>query len=583
MNTIMKSLINFAFLLLLNAGLTNAATVSLAPLSAQYAVPISGSLEGAISFPVAGGMVAISVPASEYVILKLKLPSGKEHSNLSASSTEVEFYFSPAANEDVFGLSRDEWYISMPAASAGEYNLSFTNIQSEEAVLPITVRHLDSALRSGISVGNPQQVPQAKEPVVLAAFIYDGATPVTNAMVSASLLTTDGITVANTMLNNDGVLPDLVAGDGIYTGLLVPDIEGTFFVRIDIQGKTVFGYPYHATHGMFLTVEAANEVSLTGGFQDQGIDTNNDGLFDELFFRFDYSGQYADAVYGLQVILNASNGQEVNGYGKLVDGELVVSIPATSMNQLEVDGPYQVAAVILTKEGRLLERQDNIGQTQLYMRTEWDREMLQFRGVKEQAIDADDDGLIDGLDVTVTVESLVSGDFGFSLDLRGADGGIVVSAVVPSVYLQEGSNDLVVRFDGAAIGQSGQDGSFIIGNALLYPNFTSSATAYADTLGSTQLYQCREFVQCSGGNVQSLLDALDMAVAQRDIAWGVRSVLKLELYLVRNALEQGNTRLALFNLNSFIVSVQLSRGLLISRATADHLFALAGDLDNALK
>lgn len=583
MRTIIKLLINSALLLLLNAGIAHSASVSFTPLSAQYNVPISGNSEGAISFPVIGGMVMISVPASKDATLQLTLPSGKKYSNFSATSPEVEFYFSSASDENAFGLLRDEWHINMPTASVGQYYLSFTNTQSEETTLPVTVHHLDSDLLSGISVGHPQRAQRAEEPMVLVAFIYDGTTPVANATVSASLLTTDGAVVANTILNNDGVLPDLVTGDGTYTGLITPDIEGTFFVRIDIQGKTALGHPYHATHGRFLTVKEANEINLTGDFQDQGVDTNNDGLFDELFFKFDYSGQYKDAAYGLQVILNASNGQEVSGYGKLINGELIVSIPATIMTQLEVDGPYQVAAVILNKEGRLLERQDNIGQTQLYVRTDWARKALQFTGLKEQAVDIDSDGLIDALEVAVTVESLVNGDFGFSLDLRSSDGAMIATTAVSSIGLQKGSNDLIMRFDGIAIGQSEQNGPFIIGNALLYPNFTSGATAYADILGSTQPYQCREFVQCSSDNIQTLLDNLDTAVVQGSIAWGVRSVLKLELSLVRNAIEQEHTRIALFNLNSFITSVKLSRGLFITRVTADHLLALAEELHDALK
>ena len=59
--------------------------------------------------------------------------------------------------------------------------------------------------------------------------------------------------------------------------------------------------------------------------------------------------------------------------------------------------------------------------------------------------------------------------------------------------------------------------------------------------------------------------------------------MKLELYLVRNAIEQGLTKLALFNLNSFIASVKVSRGLFIPRVTADHLLALAEEPQDALK
>src|SRR5690606_35264527 len=108
MRTIIKLLINSALVLWLNAGIAHSASVSFTPLSAQYNVPISGNSEGAISFPVIGGMVMISVPASKDTVLQLTLPTGKEYSNLSATSPEVEFYFSSAADKNAFGLVRDE-------------------------------------------------------------------------------------------------------------------------------------------------------------------------------------------------------------------------------------------------------------------------------------------------------------------------------------------------------------------------------------------------------------------------------------------------------------------------------------------
>ena len=79
------------------------------------------------------------------------------------------------------------------------------------------------------------------------------------------------------------------------------------------------------------------------------------------------------------------------------------------------------------------------------------------------------------------------------------------------------------------------------------------------------------------------MDSLDAAVAQESIAWGVRSILKLELHLIRDSIEKERTKLALFHLNNFIASVKLSNEIFIPRVTADHLLALAEELQNALK
>src|SRR5690606_41533457 len=58
------------------------------------------------------------------------------------------------------------------------------------------------------------------------------------------------------------------------------------------------------------------------------------------------------------------------------------------------------------------------------------------------------------------------GSFGMSLDLSGADGNMIATTAISSTYLEVGTNQLSFAFPGAAIGESGQDGPYLIGNAL---------------------------------------------------------------------------------------------------------------------
>lgn len=583
MRNMTKLFLGVAMAALLSSGSAAASSISLSPLSAQYGVALEGNGQGSVSFPLVGGAIQIDVPAPAYAVLALTTPSGTTYHSGSGSTGAVEFHFTPAETDpDALGPQQDSWLINIPSARPGEYTLDITDSSRAGQGLPVSVRHLDSALRTGASVGLGQGAHQVGEPVVIAAFVYDGTTPVPDATISASMVMVDGTPVASAELRDDGIAPDTTVGDGTYVAVLVPNAEGTAAVRIDIHGRTATGKPYHASHGALLAVGGADELRLSGEFQDQGVDLDGDGLFDELRLHFGYSGEFDQAPYGLRVILEASNGQRVDGYGELIGGDLVASIPASVMGTLQVDGPYEVVAVILDKEGRLLERRDDLGATGDYTRSDWDRNALQFGSMTEEAVDTDADGLADELRVTVAVESLVNGSFGMSLDLSGADGNMIATTAISSTYLEVGTNQLSFAFPGAAIGESGQDGPYLIGNALLYPNFNSGATAFADVLGSTRPYQCREFVECDGGAPLALLDILDTEVGQASMSWSVRLLLKLELGLVRAAIEHGYLTKASFKLDHFVRTVRLTPRFHLPRSTAERLLAQAADLHEAL-
>ncbi len=502
MKNIAKLFLGIAVAGFLCSGNSAASSIFLSPLSAQYGVLLETGGQGSATFPVLGGAVQIQISASSTTALTLTTPSGTIYRNDSATNGSMEFHFTPGtATHHELTQQQDSWLISLPSAQPGEYTLAITSSSKAGQMLPVSVRHLESSIRTAASVGLGQGVHQVGKPVVVTAFVFNGSTPVPDATISASMIMADGTPVASTTLKDDGIPPDITFGDGNYVALLTPNAEGTASVRIDIRGKTDTGQPYHASHGALLSVESADELQLSGEFQDQGVDTDGDGLFDKLQLHFSYSGTFSQAPYGLRVILKASNGQQVDGYGELIGGNLVASIPASTMKTIEVDGPYEVVAVILDKEGSLLDRRDNLGTTSDYTRRDWDRNALQFTNVAEKAVDTNADGLTDELSVTVTVESLINGNFGMSLDLRSPDGKVIATTGISSTHLEIGPNQLIFVFPGTAIGRSGQDGPYIIGNALVYPNFNSGATAFSDVLGLTRPYQCREFIECDKGDL----------------------------------------------------------------------------------
>lgn len=583
MRNITNLLLCMAMIALLNSGNAAASSISLSPLQAQYGVTLESGGQGTLAFPVIGGAVQIKVPALASTALALTMPSGTTFRNGGSSGGPVEFHFTSInADPDALGPQQDSWLISLPSAQPGEYTLEIIDGSYAGQLLPVSVRHLEASLRTGASVGSGQSAHKVGKPVVVAAFVFDGTNPVPDATVTASMTMADGTPVASVTLKDDGIAPDITLGDGNYVALLIPNTKGIAAVRINISGNTATGYTYHANQGAFISVESADELMLSGEFQDRGVDFDGDGLFDELQLHFGYLGRFDQASYGLQVILEASNGQRFNGYGELNGGDLIASIPASTLRTIQVDGPYEIVAVILDKESGLLERRNNFGTTNDYSRSDWDRKALTFASITEKAIDTNADGLADELQVTVTVESLINGNFGMSLDLRDLDGDLVATTALSSIYLESGANQLNFPFSGAAIGRSGQDGPYTIGNALLYPNFNSGATAFGDVLGVTKPYHCTEFIECDSGDPLVLLDIINTEVEQAHMLWTVRHILKLELGLVRRAITHGDFKKASIKLNYFMSTVRLTPNLFLPQSTAERLLNQAAELHELL-
>jgi hypothetical protein len=116
----------------------------------------------------------------------------------------------------------------------------------------------DSEVRLGLLLPQPQVRPG--EAVVVAALAFEEDKPMKGVQVTASLVAVGDDPAAPAAatkvdLRDDGQGPDAEAGDGCYTGVLVPARAGLHFISVRARGQSGAGLPFARDVGAALEVK----------------------------------------------------------------------------------------------------------------------------------------------------------------------------------------------------------------------------------------------------------------------------------------------------------------------------------------
>jgi hypothetical protein len=390
---------------------------------------------------------------------------------------------------------------TFPWQGAGSYKVLFqapVGLAREVAIF--TEVTTDSPVRANLFVTDDLLV--QGRPVVLAAGLIDGQTPVAGANVSVFITRPDGTNI-NVMLRDDGGPADGAAGDGLYSGEFTPDAAGDFSALAVLTGTTSGGVSFkRETAAGFAVVNPPG--LLNGAVHDQGVDDDFDGLTDRVVF--DLGTQTAAAGrYRAFVHLKTAGGQIVVGSSEADlpagAGNLPVSIGADDLRAVGEDGPYDIELVQLDfiDDGgdSTCDRLEDAGRTQAYTLTQFQRKPLILTGVNTaQGVDDNGNGRFDRLLVTVQVDALFAGFYTWNMKLSDQSGR-ELSFSSASGFLNSGLNDLAFTFDGTAIGSSGAHGPFRLGDLLLF----GTRSIVVPDVGQTQAYRSIQFENGRGDDV----------------------------------------------------------------------------------
>jgi hypothetical protein len=427
---------------------------------------------------------------------------------------------------------------------------------------------------------------------VLGLLAFDGAVPVAGATVTASIYQSGAeaspLVVA---LHDDGNDPDALAGDGLYSAPvdLAAFAPGEYLIEMVLQAGAV-----RATSAAEFEV-MPRLAHFTGAVSDAGLDTNGDGLFDQIAVDLGVAAE-APGTYGVTVLLrkDAAHSLTAGTVVTLATGFTTVRVPfgADAIRaSLAADGPYPIAQATLIRlpdagmGERVADQRTDLGSTSAWLLSQLQRPVVIIpAGLTEAASDLDGNGQFDSLQVNFAIDTRQSDFFTWSGELRAPDGS-VIGVASSQGFLPAGVSQVSFVFDGRRIGASNLDGPYTVANIAAY-GFGDDA-AVLDTLGNTRAYQATQF---EGSRAQvtfaRLIDEVNRLVITGrggvPRANGIRTSLLKKAENAEAASLAGRTAAAIGLLDAFVNEVNAQSGQHLFAADAAALADLVQRLETRL-
>ena len=210
-------------------------------------------------------------------------------------------------------------------------------------------------------------------------------------------------------------------------------------------------------------------------YTDQGIDLNNDGLYDLLRITSTISAT-TPGLYQLSASLKDQTGQLITDIAKDVNlnagvnATVTLDFPGGAIRQHGVNGPYQLTQVILTTQaGEVIDQQSFAATTKPYTVTAFALPLVTLSGdFHDAAVDVDNDNQKDYLNVTVPIQPGNNGVViaqGRLVDKNGQE----IQWVETNLAVTAGVVQTVtLPFSATQILSHGVDGPYVLKNVLIY-------------------------------------------------------------------------------------------------------------------
>ncbi|MCA8949183.1 MAG: hypothetical protein KDE27_06760 [Planctomycetes bacterium] len=313
------------------------------------------------------------------------------------------------------------------------------------------------------------EVVRAGQTLTVRAAFTDAGNPVLNATVDGVVQPPTGNPIALN-LRDDGLPPDAIANDGIYSGSTTRTGEAGYY-RLAATGRT--GSRQRTAFGAASVVDGS--PAILGNITETPVDTNSNTLFDLLVLSVDVD-LVPNQQYRLLGVLSDSQGNELPAQvdfvalGGVETIDLMFDGRALSRNG--IDGPYTLDRVRIAQEvdAELLPAASYAAPylTAAYLASQFERDAIRLTGNGSTVgVDVNSNQLFDFLDVGVEVEVDTAGFYSWSarlVDSRGQE----VDFVAGSGSFQVGANTMVFRFDGREIGMNGVAGPWFVRELLVY-------------------------------------------------------------------------------------------------------------------
>lgn len=309
----------------------------------------------------------------------------------------------------------------------------------------------------------------------LLATLTTGGLPLPGATVTGRVLLPDGSTLDVT-LHDDGTAGDSVANDGVYSAFVGPFFQPGNYQILFRAGGTTPGAPASFSREDYaIATVSASSSSFNGSFQDAGLDTDGDGLFNQLNINAGVNVTTA-ATYRIVATLTDSGGNSLDAAFKaaLTPGLTTVRLTfdGSTIFKRGINGPYKLSHIILAEENGSnfmpVDERSNAFQTAAYSFTAFQHPPLFLTGNNSAVgIDTDNNGLFNQLVASIDVNVRTSGFYRWSARLADINGAEIALAGNFG-NLNAGVSTVNLTFPGQLIGQHGVNGPYKVDDLVLF-------------------------------------------------------------------------------------------------------------------
>lgn len=231
-----------------------------------------------------------------------------------------------------------------------------------------------------------------------------------------------------------------------------------------------------------------SETEFTGNFNDYGVDTDDNGLFDLLIGEVEIDVAEEGYYSVLGILSSNQNDITMTTAGEYLNvGTQTVKLYfiGKDIYNAKISGVYNIKAVLYDASGSQIDYESF--STSAYEYTEYQGLLIELKEITDYGEDIDNDNLFNYLTVELTVNTIKEGNYGVIGVLHSKEMKTIGSSTYYS-NMTEGTNEIYLNFDGAEIRKSKVDGPYIVGILLMdeehhtskYEELPTSAYSYTD-------------------------------------------------------------------------------------------------------
>jgi hypothetical protein len=241
-------------------------------------------------------------------------------------------------------------------------------------------------------------------------------------------------------------------------------------------------------------------VDLLGNMQSNGVDANNNGLYEHLSVTLPIQARTL-GEYLLIGVLTDANGEKSTYFESDIvllasTNVLPFMFDGSSINQLQMNGPYTLSFSLKEKNSDYIS--DSIvanETTSAFMFGDFESDIastaLRLTGnTSDVGIDTNNNSLFDWLQVNVGIEVEDTGTYTWSASIVDVNG-VEIELAAGSEFLPVGESQLSMSFNGQLIGANGVAGPYFIGNLLVFSD--SGANLVVTEMAMTSAYEASQF------------------------------------------------------------------------------------------